>query len=56
MSHEQAKVVEAFRKLLHHHCKDMPPDEYREVLEEISADIEGHLDALKEEAEEDIVG
>jgi len=49
MSDEQTAAVQAVRDTLHYHCKDMPPDEYREVLEEISADIEGNLDALNEE-------
>jgi hypothetical protein len=46
------KAVEALRNTLHEECKDMPPEQFKEVLEEFSADIEGHLEGLKEEAED----
>jgi hypothetical protein len=45
--------VEAVRDTLHEQCKDMRPVEYKEVLEELLTDIEGNLEALKEENEEE---
>jgi hypothetical protein len=44
-------AVEAVRDTLHEQCKDMRPVEYKEVLEELLTDIEGNLEALKEENE-----
>ena len=46
-------AVEAVRDTLHEQCKDMRLVEYKEVLEELLTDIEGNLEALKEENEEE---
>lgn len=46
------KAVEAIRNAIHENCKDMTPRDFQDVLEEIDADIEGHIGAIKEEAEE----
>lgn len=32
--------------------KNLSPADWKELLEELGADIEGHLDAIREEAEE----
>jgi len=44
-------ALEKVRAALHDAGKDMPPDEWKSLLEELSADIECHLDAIREEAE-----
>jgi hypothetical protein len=43
------KAVNAVRDALHAACKDMPPSEYKQVLEELSSDLTGNLDALRDE-------
>lgn len=45
------KHLEAIREELHRQGKDLPPDEWKELLEELQADIEGHLGAIEDEAE-----
>jgi hypothetical protein len=42
-------AVEAVRETLHHECKDMSPKDYLAVLEELAADIDGNIDAVKDE-------
>lgn len=46
-------AIEAIRDKMHDECKALKPAQFKEVLEEISADIDGHLEALKEEGEEE---
>lgn len=42
-------AVNVMRDRLHDLCKDMSPKQYYEVLQELRADMEGNMDALKEE-------
>ncbi len=42
------KPLDAVRDALHEAGKDMNPSQWRELLEELGADIEGHLDAIRE--------
>ncbi len=44
-------ALEAVRNALHDAGKDLSPSEWKELLEELNADIDGHLDAIREEAE-----
>ena len=46
-------ALEQVRNALHLAVKDLPPDEYRKVLEELSCDVEGRLEALSEEESEE---
>lgn len=46
-------AIEAIRDKMHDECKDLQPAQFKEVLVEISADIDGHLESLKEEGEEE---
>jgi hypothetical protein len=41
--------LEAVRDELHNQGKNLKPSEWKELLEELQADIVGHLDAIKEE-------
>jgi hypothetical protein len=48
------KALEKVRTALDAAVAGLPDDDYREVLEDLDCDIEGRLEALKEEhAEED---
>lgn len=40
--------IEKVRNALHDAGKDLSPDEWKTLLEEIGADIDGHLDAIEE--------
>lgn len=42
--------VEIVRNALHRAGKDLQPEDWKAVLEEIGADIDGHLEAIKEES------
>ena len=44
--------IEKVRDALDDAGKGLSPEEWKDLLEEISADIEGHLDAIQEEAGE----
>ena len=44
-------IVNAMRDHLHNLCKGLPPKEYYAVLQELSADLDANIDALKEENE-----
>lgn len=43
-------ALEKVRNVLHDVGKNMKPAEWKELLEELEADITGHLDAIREEA------
>lgn len=43
--------IEKVRDVLNDVGKDLSPSEWKELLEEIGADIDGHLDAIREEEE-----
>lgn len=47
-----AQRLKDVRDALHEASKDLPPEQWKELLEELGADIDGHLDAIREEAEE----
>ncbi len=47
------KALETVRNALHDAGKDLSPAEWKELLQELSADIDGHLDAVREEAKEE---
>jgi hypothetical protein len=51
MSKATDAAVEAVRELLYEKCKSMRPKDYMEVMESISSDLEGNMDALREENE-----
>lgn len=42
-------ALNAVRDVLHDKCKDMSPTDYKQVLEGLSSDLEGNLDALRDE-------
>lgn len=44
-----AERVEIVRNALHEAGKDLSPADWKALLEEIGADIDGHLDAVREE-------
>lgn len=52
MNTKQQAALNAVRDCLHQHCQSMPAAEYKEVLEEVMTDLEGNLEALREEAGE----
>jgi hypothetical protein len=43
------RAIDSVRDALDAACREMPPAEYKQVLEELVTDFEGHLDALKDE-------
>jgi hypothetical protein len=43
--------LDRVRDALHKAGEGMSPAQWKELLEELGADIDGHLDALREEAE-----
>ncbi len=49
MSKKIEKLHEQVRDALDNAGKGLSPVEWKELLEELSADIEGHLEAVKEE-------
>ena len=42
-------AVKAIRDVMFLKCRDLGPERYMQVLEEIGADVDGGIDALKEE-------
>lgn len=42
--------VDQVRDAIHEAGNDLSPEEWKEVLEELGADIDSHLDAIREEA------
>lgn len=42
-------AITAIRSTMSRQCSDLSAEEYMQVLEEIGADVEGAIDALKEE-------
>lgn len=53
MNAKLKKRLEAVRVAIHNNVEDLPPKEYKEVLEELTTDIEGRLEALAEEQDEE---
>lgn len=49
MNQQVKDAIEAVRETLNSRCSGMEPEDYKEVLENISADCDGNLDALMEE-------
>jgi hypothetical protein len=49
MSKTTEKAITAVRDALHEACKDLAPADYKQVLEALEGDIDGNLDALKDE-------
>jgi hypothetical protein len=45
-------AIQKMRDTLHQVCKDLPPKEYLQVLEELAADMDSNIDALRAENEE----
>jgi hypothetical protein len=43
------KAIDAVRDALHNACETMSPFEYKRVLEELSGDLDGNLEALRDE-------
>jgi hypothetical protein len=43
------RAIDRIRDVLHEQTKDMKPEEYKELLEELAADIDGNLEALLDE-------
>ena len=52
MNKKLSERVDQVREALDEAGRDLSPEDWKELLEEIAADIEGHLDAIREEAEE----
>ena len=49
MKPEVQKAIRAIQDTLHEQCKDLGPEDYMQVLDFIGADIDGSIDALREE-------
>jgi len=47
------KRIEQVREALHEAGHGLPVADWKELLEEIHADIEGHLEAIREEQSDD---
>lgn len=56
MSEKVEKRIERLRDALDSTGRDLSPTEWKELLEVIEADIQGHLEAIKEEAAEEAAG
>ena len=46
---EVSKALEFVRSVIHQQCAKMSREHYMEFCEELSADMDGAIDALKEE-------
>jgi len=44
------QAIDAIRRALDAECQNLKPEEYKDVLEEFAADIDGHLQQLNEQS------
>lgn len=51
MKPDLQRKLDHVRDALHQAGKDLPPADWKALLEELDADIDGHLDAISEEGE-----
>lgn len=52
MRKKTVAAIDSIRDAIHEQVKDMPPDQYKEFLEELLTDTEASLGSLKEEQED----
>lgn len=43
------QAIDAIRRTLDSECQNLKPEEYRDVLKEFAADVDGHLEQLNEQ-------